>query len=209
MRVRVGDLTMLRLYDSPLSGNCYKVRLLLAHLDRAHERIELDLFNAETRTPDFLAKNPHGRLPLLELDSGQFIAESNAILYYLARNTPYLPDDPIAAAQVMRWMFFEQNTLEPPLAGARFLLRFSGKTTANESVIKRQERAQKALGLMELHLSVRPYFVGNHYSIADICLYGYTHLAPEAEISLAGYPALLGWLERVTTQPGYIPMTGE
>lgn len=200
---------MVRLYDSPLSGNCYKVRLLLAQLGLEHERIELDLFASETRTPAFLAKNPHGRLPLLELDDGACVAESNAILYYLASGTPYLPDDPVLAAQVMRWMFWEQNTLEPPLAGARFLLRFSGKTVENESVIKRRARAERALMHMEIHLGVRSYFAADRYSIADIALYAYTHVAPEAEISLAGYPAIQSWLDRVAAQPGYIPMKAE
>jgi glutathione S-transferase len=197
---------LLRLYDSPLSGNSYKVRLVLAHLGCDYERIELDLSKGEARNPAFLAKNPNGRVPLLELESGAHIAESNAIVYYLAQGSPYFPEDPVAAAQVMSWMFFEQNTLEPHLAGARFLLRFSGKTTQNESVIKRQQRAETALMLMELHLSVRPYFVGSYYTIADICLYAYTHLAEEAELSLKGYPAIQNWVERVTQQPGYIAM---
>lgn len=198
---------MLRLYDSPLSGNSYKVRLLLSHLQRDYERVVLDLFEGQARSPGFLAKNPHGRVPLLELDSGEHLAESNAILYYLAQGTPYFPQNPEAAAQVMRWMFFEQNQLEPALAGARFLLRFNGKTTANESVIKRQERAEKLLMLLELHLGVRSYVVGDRYTITDICLYAYTHLAPEAELSLDGYPAIQAWLERVAAQPGYIPMS--
>lgn len=198
--------TMLRLYDSPVSGNCYKARLLLAQLGREYERVELDLFASGARTPAFLAKNPHGRLPLLELEDGQCVAESNAILYYLARGTQYLPDDPVAAAQVLRWMFWEQNTLEPPLAGARFLLQFNGKTLENESVIKRRERAERALMQMEIHLGVRAYFVGDRYTIADTCLYAYTHCAPEAEISLDGYPAIQAWLERVEAQPGFIPM---
>lgn len=197
---------MLRLYDSPLSGNSYKVRLLLSHLQRDYERVEIDLTRGETRTPEFLAKNPQGRVPLLEIDDGEYIAESNAILYYLAQGTAFFPRDPAAAAQVLRWMFFEQNTLEPPLAGARLLLQFSGKTLENESVQKRRERAENALMMMEIHLSVRPYFVGDRYTIADTCLYAHTHLAPEAEIPLDGYPAIQGWLERVTAQPGYVPM---
>lgn len=197
---------MLRLYESPLSGNSYKVRLLLSHLERAYERVTLDLFQGHARAPEFLAKNPHGRVPLLELEGGDTIAESNAILYYLARGTPYLPDDAIEAAHVMRWMFFEQNTLEPPLAGARFLLQFSGKSESDDSVAKRQARASKALMLMELHLGVRAYLVGPRYSIADIALYGYTHLAHEAGVSLDGYPAIGQWLERVRAQPGYIAM---
>ena len=194
------------LYDSGVSGNCYKVRLLLAQLGREYERVELDLFASQARTPAFLAKNPHGRLPLIELDDGQCIAESNAILYYLAQGTRYFPHDPVAAARVMRWMFWEQNTLEPPLAGARFLLQFNGKTLENESVIKRRERAENALMHMEIHLGVRSYFVGDHYTIADTCLYAYTHCAPEAEIALDGYPAISAWLERVEAQPGFIAM---
>ncbi|MEM9491779.1 MAG: glutathione S-transferase family protein [Myxococcota bacterium] len=200
---------MMRLYDYPLSGNCYKIRLLLAQLGWDYERIELDLLAGEARTPDFLAKNPHGRLPLLELDDGSCIAESNAILWYLAQNTPYLPADPVVSAQILRWMFWEQNTLEPPLAGARFLLKFAGKTEANESVSKRQERAEKALMHMELHLGVRPYFVGDRYTIADTCLYGYSHVAPDAGLALDGYPAISGWLDRVAAQPGYMPMLFE
>ena len=200
---------MLRLYDSPLSGNCYKIRLLLAQLGREYVRVELDLFASEARTPAFLAKNPHGRLPLLELEDGTCIAESNAILYYLGSGTKYLPDEPVEAAQVLRWMFWEQNTLEPPLAGARFLLKFGGKTLENESVIKRRERAERALMHMEIHLSVRSYFACDRYTIADTALYAYTHVAPEAEISLAGYPAIQGWLERVAAQPGYVPMKAE
>ena len=200
---------MLRLYDSPLSGNCYKIRLLLSQLGRDYERIELDLLEGDSRSPEFLAKNPHGRVPLIELDNGHHLAESNAILFYLAQGTKYLPDSPSDMAQVLRWMFFEQNTLEPPLAGARFLLRFNNKTTENESVSKRQARAIKALDLMELHLSVRPYFVAGQYTIADIALYGYTHLAPQAQISLAGYPNLQSWLERVAAQSGYVPIDDE
>jgi glutathione S-transferase len=201
--------SMLRLYHSPLSGNCYKVRLLLSQLGMEYEPVELDLPRSESRSPGFLAKNPHGRVPLLELEHGVHLAESNAILHYLARGTRFLPSEPLAEAQVLRWLFFEQNSLEPPLSGARLLLRFSGKSPDNESVIKRQARAENSLMLMELHLSVRPYFVGDHYTIADTCLYGYTHLAPEAGLPLEGYPAIQGWLDRVTAQPGYFPMTAE
>ncbi|MCG8423470.1 MAG: glutathione S-transferase family protein [Proteobacteria bacterium] len=197
---------MLRLYDSPLSGNCYKIRLLLAQLGHQYERLELDLLAGETRTPAFLAKNPHGRLPLLELDSGVCIAESNAILYYLAQGTQYFPDDPVAAAQVLRWMFWEQNTLEPQLAGAISLVKFHGKTNRDEMVQERQERAEKALMLMEVHLSMWPYMVGDRYTIADICLYGYTHIAHQGELSLASYPAIQDWIERIAAQPGYRSM---
>lgn len=195
---------MLRLYDSPLSGNSYKVRLLLNQLGREYERVELDLFKSETKEASFLRMNPHGRVPVLETREGQHIAESNAILYYLAQGTKYFPEDRIEAAQVLRWMFFEQNTLEPPLAGARFLLKYNAKTLENESVAKRRRRAEAALLLMEIHLGVRPFFVGARYSIADTALYAYTHLAHEAEIDLAGYPSISAWLERVQAEPGYI-----
>lgn len=196
----------LRLYDSPLSGNSYKVRLLLSQLGRDYERVVLDLRKSETKTPEFLSKNPQGRVPLLEIGSGERIAESNAILYYLAQGTRFFPEAPVAAAQVLQWMFFEQNVLEPHLGGARLLLQFSGKKLENDSVQKRRERAERALMMMEIHLSVRPYFVGDRYTIADTCLYAYTHLAPEAELSLAGYSGIQEWLERVAAQPGFIPM---
>lgn len=199
---------MLRLYESPLSGNCYKIRLLLAHLGTEYQRVSLDLFKGEARAPEFLAKNPLGRVPLLELPSGQCIPESNAILCYLARGTQYLPDDPVDQAHTLSWMFFEQNSFEPFLAEARFLLRFGGKRVESDAVAKRRERAERALMHMDLHLSVRPFFVGHRYTVADICLYAYTHLANEAEISLAGYPALQEWLERVESQPGYKSMYG-
>ena len=197
---------MLRFYDSSFSGNSYKVRLLLSQLGREHELIELNLFQGQSRTAEFLAKNPRGRLPVLELSNGETIAESNAILYYLAQGTPLFPNDPVQAARVMQWLFFEQNTLEPPLAGARFLLRFNNKTPENESVKKRQDRAEKALLDMEIHLGVRNFFVGDRYTIADTSLYAYTHLANEAEIALDGYPAIQSWLSRVKDQPGYVPM---
>ncbi len=197
---------MLRLYDSRHSGNAYKARLLLEQLGREYERVELDLFKSETREAEFLRKNPHGRVPVLELQNGECIAESNAILYYLAQGTKYFPEDRVAAAKVMRWMFFEQNTLEPPLAGARFLLKYNAKTLENESVSKRRRRAEQALMLMEIHLGVRPFFVGESYTIADTALFAYTHMANEAEISLEGYPAISGWLDRVKAEPGYMPI---
>ena len=182
------------------------MRLLLSQLGREHEHIEINLIQGQSRTAEFLAKNPRGRVPILEVGTGQVITESNAILYYLARDTALLPSAPIAAAKVMQWMFFEQNTLEPPLAGARFLLRFNNKTPANESVKKRQSRAEKALLDMEIHLSVRNFFVGDTYTIADTALYGFTHVANEAEIALDGYPAIQAWLGRVRDQPGYVAM---
>lgn len=197
---------MLRLYDSRHSGNAYKVRLLLNQLGREYERVELDLFKSETRSPEFLRKNPHGRVPVLELTTGEYLAESNAILYYLAQGTPFFPDDRVQAARVMRWMFFEQNTLEPPLAAARFLLKYNAKTLENESVAKRRRRAEQALLHMEIHLSVRPFFAGERYTIADTALFAHTHMADEAEISLVGYPHLTSWIERIKAEPGYVPI---
>jgi len=197
-------VAMLRLYDSPHSGNAYKVRLLLSQIGREYERVELDLFKSETRGAEFLGKNPHGRVPVLELKTGEYIAESNAILYYLAQDTKFFPEDRVAQARVMRWMFFEQNTLEPPLAGARFLLKFNAKTLENESVAKRRRRAEQALLLMEIHLGAARFFGSDSYSIADTALYAYTHVANEAEISLEGYPAIQSWVDRVKAEPGYV-----
>lgn len=197
---------MLRLFESAPSGNSYKVRLLLANLGRAYERVPVDLFRGEARTAEFLSKNPAGKVPLLQLESGEYLAESNAILWYLAQGTKYLPKTTEGTAQALRWMFFEQNALEPPLAGARFLLLFNNKTVEHESVKKRIALAEKALLQMEIHLSVRPYFVGDHYSIADISLFAYTHIAEHAEIDLAGYPNIADWIERIKEQSGFVPM---
>ncbi len=197
----------MRLYDFHESGNGYKVRLLLNQLGVPHERIEVDILKGETRTADFLAKNPNGRIPLLELDDGTRLAESNAILFYLARGTDYLPEDRLAQAQVLQWMFFEQYSHEPYIAVVRFW-HFSGQAEAMaEEIPARMERGYQALGVMEQHLAEQDFFVGGRYSIADIALYAYTHVAEEGHFELSRFPRVQAWLERVAAQPGHIPIT--
>lgn len=198
---------MLRLYDYLDSGNGYKVRLLLAHLGRDYELIEKDILKGETRTPDYLAKNPNGRIPLLELEDGACLAESDAILFYLAEGTPYLPEGRLARAQVLQWMFFEQYNHEPNIATSRFFLRHFERTPEIEAGLKaRQAPGYAALGVMERHLADREWFVGGTYSIADIALFAYTHVAGEGGFDLARYGALNAWLARVKAQPGWVPM---
>ncbi|MDJ0937607.1 MAG: glutathione S-transferase family protein [Kiloniellales bacterium] len=197
----------MRLYDFHESGNGYKVRLLLNQLGIPHERIELDILKGETRTPEFLAKNPNGRIPLLELDDGTRLAESNAILFYLALGSAFLPEDRLAQAQALQWMFFEQYSHEPYIAVVRFW-HFSGQAEAmKDEIPARMERGYQALGVMERHLEAQDFFVGGRYSIADIALYAYTHVAEEGRFELARFPRVQAWLERVATQPGHIPIT--
>ena len=197
----------MRLYDFHESGNGYKVRLLLNQLGIPHERIELDILKGETRTPDFLARNPNGRIPLLELDDGTRLAESNAILFYLALGTAFLPADQLDQARVLQWMFFEQYSHEPYIAVVRFW-HFSGQAEAMaDEIPARMERGYQALGVMEQHLAEQDFFVGGRYSIADIALYGYTNVAEEGHFELARFPRVQAWLERVAAQPGHIPIT--
>ena len=198
---------MLTLYDYPDSGNGYKVRLALHHLCVPHQLVALDIMRGESRTPAFLAKNPNGRVPLLRLEDGSYLPESNAILCYVTRGSALLPDDPIAHAHALSWLFFEQYSHEPYLAVARFLLRHrepSDETRAE--LARRLPKAREALDVMEQHLALTPYFVGERYGVADIALYAYTHRAHEASIALAPYPAIRAWIARVEAQPGWVPM---
>ena len=199
---------MLRLYDYLPSGNGYKVRLLLTHLGIPFERIELDILKGETRTPEFLQKNLNGRIPVLEIAPGQFLAESNAIMVYLAEGTPFFPHDRWERAQVLQWMFFEQYSHEPNIATSRFWL-MHGELTEERRVALPQKRTlgYAALDVMEKHLTGRAFFVGERYSIADIALYAYTHVAHEGGFDLSRYPNIRAWLERVRAQPKHIPIT--
>lgn len=195
---------MLQLYDNLDSGNAYKVRLLLAQLGRQYRRIELDTDRGETRTPDFLAINPNGRIPTLVLEDGRPLAESNAILCYLAEGTPLLPDEPYERAQVLQWLFFEQYSHEPYVAVARFILRHLPEDHPRHAQLDElRARGEQALAVMEGHLAERAFFVAERYTVADIALYAYSHVAADGGYDLAGYPALRGWLGRVAAQPGY------
>ncbi len=198
------------LYDFLDSGNGYKVRLLLAQLGIAYRRVELDIDKGETRTPAFLAMNPNGRIPTFEPAPGVWLAESNAILCYLAEGTPYFPAERLARAQTLQWMFFEQYSHEPYLATPRYILRHLGRDHPRaQEVPERIARGHQALGVMETHLRDRAYFVAERYTIADIALYAYTHVAEQADMSLDAYPKVLAWLERVRDQPRHITITDE
>ena len=199
---------MLRLFDFLPSGNGYKVRLLLSHLELPYELVELDILKGETRTPDFLMKNPNGRIPLLELEDGTYLSESNAILFHLSRGTPYWPDDPLAQARIMQWMFFEQYNHEPTIAVARFWLHYFEMTDERcARLAEKQEAGRNVLKLMDEYLSARSFLVGEEYSIADISLYAYTHVAGEGGFDLGDNPAVEAWLERVAAQPRHVLIT--
>lgn len=196
---------MLKIYGDLKSGNCYKIKLLLSQLDLAHEWVAIDTLKGESRTPEFLAKNANGKIPLLELPDGQCLPESNAILHYLAEGSPLLPADRLQHAQVLQWLFFEQYSHEPYIAVARYIVRYLGRPERYEA--KLQEKmvpGYAALEVMEKHLSQHPFFVGKAYSIADIGLYAYTHVADEGGFELQRFPALRDWLARVADQPGYL-----
>jgi len=200
---------MIRLYNCEDSGNSYKVRLLLTQLQVPFERIDIDLIGRETGTPRFRARNPLGQTPFVELDDGRVLAESNAILWYLAEGTPLVPAERWARAEVLQWMFFEQYSHEPYIAVARFWIGF----TPQERLEPRRHlipewhaKGNAALGVMETHLARHDWFAGGRYSIADIALYGYTHCAADGGFDLAPYPAVGTWLKRVAAQPGYVPL---
>ena len=195
----------MKLYDFYESGNGYKVRLLLAQLGIAYERIELDILKGATRTPEYLAINPNGRVPVLELDCGARLAESNAILCYLAEGTPFLPDGRLERARALQWLFFEQYSHEPFIATLRFW-HFSGQAGEKQREIEeRRPRGYEALGVMETQLAEQEFLAGG-YGVADIALYAYTHVAHEGGFELSAYPALNAWLGRVRAQPGHIPI---
>ena len=198
---------MLRLHDNHLSGNGYKPRLLLAHLGQSYERIEVDILKGESRTPKFLAKNLNGRIPVLELEDGNCIAESNAILNYLAEGTRFLPSDRLERALVAQWMFFEQYSHEPYIAVARHWIQHVEMTESQrEQLPEKQEGGRNALAVMERRLEESDWFGGDAMSIADVALYAYTHVAEEGGFELGDYPAVSAWLARVAAEPGHVPM---
>jgi glutathione S-transferase len=199
---------MLRLHDYLPSGNGYKVRLLLTQLGRPFERIEYDIDRGETRTSAFLRINPNGRVPVLELEDGRCLAESDAILVYLAEGTPYLPEDRFERALVLQWLFFEQYSHEPNIATLRYWLTHHLLDGERRAMIESKRRqGYAALAVMERHLAPRRYFVGECYSIADIALYAYTHVAGEGGFDLGPYPAIRRWLDQVASEPRHIPIT--
>jgi glutathione S-transferase len=200
---------MTRLYDYLESGNGYKIRLLLTQLAIPFERIELNITKGETRTPEFLRKFPNGRIPAVELDDGKLLFESNAIIAYFAEGTPFMPVDRFQRALVLQWLFFEQYSHEPYIASVRYLVMHPDVADPRRAIVDTmmRPRGYAALGVMEGHLKSRDWFVGDSYSIADVALYAYTHVAEEGGFQLGDYPAIRAWLERVKSQPRNIPIT--
>ena len=198
---------MFTLYEFASSGNCYKLRLAMAQLDIPFQRIEKDITRGETRSAEFLAINPNGRIPVLVTPDNRVLPESSAALWYLAKGSKLMPEDPFQQAQVLQWMFFEQYNHEPNIATSRYWIHVLGEQEKYaEALAEKQQKGHDALAVMETHLSDRDFFVGRDYSIADIALYAYTHVAGQGGFSLDAYPAIRGWLERVERQPGYVAM---
>jgi glutathione S-transferase len=199
---------MLTLYSMQRSGNSYKVRLALAQLAVPHRLIEVDILKGDSHTPEFLAKNPNGQVPLLEVAPDRYLAESNAILWYVAGGTPLAPEDRIDRADTLQWMFFEQHSLEPNLGAAYFWLALvkGGRELQRHALEDWMEEGYRSLRVMENHLKHHRYFAADRYTIADIALYAYTHLAHLADYDLSSFPYILAWLDRVAGEPGHIAM---
>ena len=197
----------MKVYGDHESGNCYKIRLLLSHLDRSYEWVGVNVVARETRTPEFLAKNPNGRVPIVELDDGTVLAESNAILFHLARGSDFLPARPLDQTRALQWMFFEQYSHEPYIATSRYWIHYlNARDQYKEKLAEKRDPGYAALGVMERHLTDQAFFVGPRMTIADIALYAYTHVAGEGDFDLQPYPAIREWLERVASVPGHIGM---
>lgn len=196
---------MYKLYDFLPSGNSYKIRLLLNLLEIPFERIDVDILKQETRTPEFLQKNPNGKIPLLEITPNRFLAESNAILYYLSQETEFFPRDSYARSQVMQWLFFEQYSHEPFIATSRYWISILKQPQKYREQLKHKHRlGNAALKVMERHLSDRDFLVAQTYTIADIALYAYTHVAGEGGFTLHEFPAIQAWFKRVEAHPKHI-----
>jgi len=201
---------MIRLYNSQDSGNSYKVRLLLTQLQVPFERIDIDLLRQETAQPRFRARNPLGQTPFIELDDGRVLAESNAILWHLAEGTPFLPDDRWSRAQILQWMNFEQYRLEPNIGTPRFwitMLKVGDERRAQ--IAEKLKSGNSALAILDAHLARTPFVAGERYSIADTCLFAYSHVAEEAGYDMEPYPALRQWFARVRAEPRHVPITAE
>ncbi|CAI8858245.1 glutathione S-transferase family protein [Pseudomonas chlororaphis] len=198
---------MYKVYGDYRSGNCYKVKLMLNLLGQPYEWHAVDILNGDTQTEAFLAKNPNGKIPVLELEDGTCLWESNAILNFLADSSEFLPSEPRLRTQVLQWQFFEQYSHEPYIAVARFIQLYLGLSQERlHEYEKLQKRGYKALDVMEHQLARTPYLVGEQYSIADIALYAYTHVAHEGGFDLARYPAIQAWMQRVESHPRHVGM---
>jgi glutathione S-transferase len=201
-------MRMHKLYSMQRSGNCYKVRLALAQLDIPYQNVEIDILKGETHTPDFLAKNPNGQIPLLEIAPGRYLAESNAILWFLAEGRHLLGDDPVQRASVLQWLFFEQHAIVPNIGAAYFWLCLikGGRELQRHALDDWMEEGQRSLNVLDKHIAQHAFFAGDSYTIADVALYAYTHLAEQSEFDLSPFPALRDWMARVTAEPRHVAM---
>lgn len=200
---------MFKVYGDYRSGNCYKVKLMLHLLGKEYQWVAVDILKGETQSEAFLAKNPNGKIPVLELEDGTYLWESNAILNFLAEGSEFLPTEPRLRTQVLQWQFFEQYSHEPNVAVARFIQLYLGlPEDRREEHAMRLVRGYKAFRVMEQQLQRTPYLVGERYSIADIALYAYTHVADEGGFSLDAFPAIRAWLDRVASHPRHVTMQG-
>jgi glutathione S-transferase len=200
---------VIRVFGDIQSGNCYKIKLLMNHLALPHRWEHVDILAGGTRTEDFLGRNPNGKIPVLELEDGRTLAESNAILNYLADGSPYLPDDRWLRAKVLEWQFFEQYSHEPYIATARFIAKYLGLPADRRAEYDaKQAGGHKALAVMERALARNAFLVGDRMTIADISLYGYTHVAHEGGFDLGAYPAVRAWCERIAAHPRHVTMAG-
>jgi glutathione S-transferase len=199
---------MYTLYSMQRSGNSYKARLALEQLGIPYRLVEIDILKGESHTPEFLQKNPSGQVPLLEVEPGRYIAESNAILWYIAGGTPLAAQNRIDRADALQWMFFEQHSLEPNLGAAYFWLTLikGGRELQSHAIDDWMEQGHRALGVMEKHLSLHDYFTADRYTIADIALYAYTHVADLCGYDLSAFPAVRAWLARVAAEPRHVTM---
>lgn len=187
-----------------MSGNCYKIRLLLTQIHLPFATLEIDILKGESRTKEFLQKNPNGRIPVLEIEPGKFLFESNAIMFYLSEGTEFFPNDKFEKSQVMQWLFFEQYSHEPFIATSRFWYLTGKSEEFQEALKQKQAPGYAALGVMERHLETNDFFVADRYTIADIGLFAYTHVAGEGGFDLRRFPAIESWIDRIKSQPGYI-----
>jgi glutathione S-transferase len=194
----------MRLHDYPSSGNCFKVRLLLAQLGRDYERVNVDIFDGGTLTEEFGRLNPTRQTPVLETDAGDVLIESNAILFHLAEGTELLPDDPVERAHVLRWLLYEQAEIVPSIGSLRVRLAAGLLTPDHPAARSRLASGAAALGLLDEHLREREFMVADRYTIADIAVYAYVHVAGEASLDLAEHPAVQAWIARVEAVPGHV-----
>ena len=195
------------IYGDSRSGNCYKLKLLCAEMDVGYDWREVDILAGDTHTPDFLAMNANGKIPLLVLPDGRCLAESNAILCYLADGSEFLTGDAFARAEIMQWLFFEQYSHEPFIATSRFIIQYQGRPPERQAELEQKKPGgYKALDIMEKKLGEHDFMTGDSFNIADIALFAYTHVAEEGDFSLDDYPAIRAWIDRITARPKFVAM---